>query len=199
MKQTSLLLLLALLGCANTNPKPVEPVSPSEEQPAVASASAAPSAAEPAAAAAAPEPEPAAPQAPKFPAIQGTLDGKPFEIKGAGTAGPVQKDGTVLLALASYPIECGAHDSAEGDQTIALMVPWKSGEKVDLAKLGAKGAWATKAGPGGKVTNIKGFKPSGSVEVLGAPGESGRTGRIRFDITSGKDAIEGEVPVKVCF
>lgn len=165
----------------------------------MASASAAPSATEPpAVASSAPAPEPAAPEPPKFPAIEGTLEGQPFVIKGAGTAGPVQKDGTVLLALASYPIECGAHESAEGDRTIALMVPWKSGGKVDVAKLGASGSWAMKVGPKGP-SKIKGFKPTGSVEVLGAPGEAGRMGRIRFDIKSGKDAVEGEVPVKVCF
>lgn len=200
MKLTLLLLAAGSIGCANAHPKPVEPVSPSEETPAVASVSAAPAAAQaPSEAQPAAEPEPTAPEPPKFPSIEGTLDGKPFEIKGAATSGPVQKDGTVLVVLTSYPIECGGHDEAEGERSITLAVPWKSGAKADVAKLGPKGAFARNVGPAGKAANIKGFKPTGSIEVLGAPAEAGRTGRIRFALASGKDAIEGEVPVKVCF
>lgn len=200
MLRYSLVVVAGLMGCASANPKPVEPVSPSDEpaQAAPAPAVTKPAAAPHVSASAPAAEEPAPPEPPRFPTITGTLEGKPFELRGAGTAGPVQKNGEVLVALASYAIECGAHETAEGDQSIVVMVPWKDGEKVDLSKLGTNGVWAMKVGKAGP-TRIKGFKPSGAVEVLMAPGEAGKTGRVRFEIKSGKDAIAGEVPVKVCF
>ena len=128
----------------------------------------------------------------------GTLGGAPWDLKGAGTAGPVQKDGTVLVALANYPIDCGVHAAAPGDRTIMLLIPWEKGAKVDVGTLKAKDAAAISVDDKKKQTPVKGWKPKGTVEVLGAPTRLNSSGRIKIDLTSGKDAISAEVPVKFC-
>ncbi len=146
------------------------------------------------------EPPPATP-APKgdaFTPVSGTLGGAPWELKGAGTAGPVQKDGTVLVALANYPIDCGAHAAAPGDRTIMLLIPWEKGAKVDVGALKAKDAAAISVDDKKKQSPVKGWRPKGTVEVLGAPTRLNSSGRIKIDLTSGKDAISAEVPVKFC-
>lgn len=191
-----LLLPLAAVACASTPPA-AEPTAAPEAASAAPSASASAAADIPAAPAAAPEAAP--PPTDAFPSASGTLDGKPWDLKGAGTAGPVQKDGSVLIGLGNYGIDCGAYAATAGDRTIVLQIPWKEGAKLDLAKLKKADAWATSVDDKKKLGPIKGFKPTGKVEVLAAPTKEKSSGRIRIELKSGKDTIMAEVPVKFCF
>jgi hypothetical protein len=145
-------------------------------------------------------PEPIGPKAEAFQPVSGTLDGKPFELKGAGTAGAVQADGSVAIQLANYPIDCAPREPQEGDVAITLTIPWKPKMRVDLGALGAKEAGATAVDPKKKKPlPIKGFKPKGTLDVLAAPTRLRSSGRIKIDMTSGKgDAINAEVPVRFC-
>lgn len=146
-------------------------------------------------------PEPLGPPAEAFQPVSGTLDGKSFELKGAGTLGPVQPDGNVVIVLANYPVDCGKREPGAEDRTITLTVPWKAKIRVDLGALSAKEASATAVDPKKKKpAPIRGFKPKGSLDVLAAPAGPKSSGRIKLDLTSGKsDALQAEVPVRYCF
>lgn len=145
-------------------------------------------------------PPPPAPPANPFPSVSGTLGGSPWELKGAGTTAQVQADGTVLIALGNYLIDCSVHTPGPGDRTIVLQMPWQKGAKVDLATLKGKELSATafdekrkKLGP------VKGWKPKGTAEIVAAPTKGNSSGRIKIELTSGGDSITAEVPVKFCF
>lgn len=141
-----------------------------------------------------------APPADAFQPVTGTLGGAPWELKGAGTMGPLQKDGTVLVGLANYPIACGeAHEAAPGDRTIVVAIPWKQGAKTELAKLKPADIKATEINAKNKSVSVKGWRPKGTIEVLGAPTRAKTSGRIKIELTSGKDSISAEVPVRFCF
>jgi hypothetical protein len=146
-------------------------------------------------------PEPLGPPTEAFQPVQGTLGGKPWELKGAGTTGPVTKDGTVVIALANYPIDCGAHTQAPEDRVITLTIPWKAKMRLDLGALSAKETTATLIDEKkGKPAPIKGWKPKGSLDVLAAPTGAKSSGRIKVELKSGKeDALTAEVPVRFCF
>jgi hypothetical protein len=206
MRQLACFLLLpfAAAACASTPPA-AEPAATAataataapEAASAAPSASASAAADMPAAPAAAPEAAP--PPVEAFPSATGTLDGKPWDLKGAGTAGPVQKDGSVLIGLGNYDIDCGVHAATAGDRTIVLQIPWKEGAKLDLAKLKKTDVWATSVDDKKKVAALKTFKPTGKVEVLAAPTKEKSSGRIKIELKSGNDTITAEVPVKFCF
>jgi hypothetical protein len=105
----------------------------------------------------------------------------------------------VQIALANYPIDCGIYEGKADDKTITLVVPWKEKASVDLAKLGGKAsatAWDEKKK---KPAALRGFRPKGTVEVLAAPNRAKTSGRIRIELTSGKDEIKAEIPVRFCF
>ena len=142
---------------------------------------------------------PAAPSEP-FPAVPGTLDGKPWELKGVATAGPVQKDGTVIIAFGNYLMSCGAHEATPEDRTISIVVPWKAKTKVDLAKLKSTEAFAVGYDEKKKKPqNLRNWKPKGTLEVVSAPTGQKSSGRIKIELTAGKDAITAEIPVRFCF
>lgn len=135
-----------------------------------------------------------------FQPVIGTLDGKPWELRGAGTAATVLPDGTVQIALANYPIDCGIYEGKADDRTITVVVPWKEKASVDLGKLGAKAATATAWDEKKKKpVALRGFRPKGTLEVLAAPNRAKTSGRIRIELTSGKDEIKAEIPVRFCF
>jgi hypothetical protein len=137
-----------------------------------------------------------------FQPVSGTLNGAAWQLKGAATVGSVQKDGTVVITLANYLLDCAVHEQGADDRLITLTVPWEAKTKVDLATLKAAAATATfidekkkKAAP------IKGWKPKGTLEIVAAPTGMRSSGRIKIELTSGKDGKDGitaEVPVKVC-
>ncbi|MFT3764705.1 MAG: hypothetical protein QM820_04190 [Minicystis sp.] len=197
-------LVLSLAAASCTPPAPpaqvVEPLPPVPEAPSGTPTAGPLSADMPGADGKAVE-APVGPPAEAFQPVSGTLGGKPWELKGAGTLGPVQKDGNVLVALANYPIDCGQRDATPEDRTITLLIPWKARTRLDLGALGAKEASATAIDEKKKKpVPIKGFKPKGTVDVLAAPTRMKSSGRIKIDLTSGKeDAIKAEVPVRLCF
>ncbi len=141
-----------------------------------------------------------APPAEAFQPVSGTLAGKPWELKGAATIGPVQKNGNVLIELANYPMDCTPHEPAGDDRSLIVLIPWKPKVRVDLAALG-KDTMATVVDEKKKTrVPLKGWKPQGTLDVLAAPTRLKSSGRIKIDLTSGKsDAIRAEIPVRFCF
>ena len=114
--------------------------------------------------------------------------------------GPIQKDGYVLVALGNYVLDCGTREATPEDRTLSLLIPWKARTKLDLSTLKATEAFATTFDEKKKKpAPLKGFKPKGSVEVVAAPTGLKSSGRIKLELTSGKDAITAEIPVKLCF
>src|SRR4051794_39708440 len=108
MKRLAWLLLpLGPAACAAASP--ADAADPAASAAAALSASAGASTPGTPSASAAPE---GPPPVEAFPVVSGTHNGKPWELKGAGTVGPVQKDGTVLVGLGNYVIDCGAHEAS---------------------------------------------------------------------------------------
>jgi len=149
------------------------------------------------------DPAPPPPPTEPFQPVSGSLNGATWQLKGAATTGPVSKDGWVNITLANYLLDCGAHEQTPDDRTISLLIPWKARAKLELGTLKATEASATFIDEKKKkVTPIKGFKPKGTLEVVGAPTGMKSSGRIKIDLSSGKDGkdtITAEVPVRVCF
>jgi hypothetical protein len=142
-----------------------------------------------------------APPAEAFQPVSGILGGKPWDLKGAGTLGPVGADGNVAVVLANYPVDCGHHDPGPDDRTITLTIPWKAKMRLDLGALNGKEASAAAMDEKKKKpVAIRGFKPKGTLDVVAAPTGPKSSGRIKIDLTSGKeDAIKAEIPVRFCF
>jgi hypothetical protein len=129
--------------------------------------------------------------------VSATLGGATWELKGAGT-GAVQADGTVVVTLANYNIDCGAHAPGPGDKLITVTIPWEKG-KVDLASLKGKALVATQFDEKKKKLDpLRDFRPTGTIEVLSAPTKLRTSGRIRIDLSNKLDAVKGEIPVKFC-
>lgn len=145
-----------------------------------------------------PPPPTPMPKGAAFDPVSGTLGGASWDLKGAGTVGPVQKDGTVIVAFANYPIDCGTHDAAPGDRTIMLVIPWEKGAQVDIGALKAKAAQAISVDDKKKQSPVKAWHPKGTLTVMAAPTKLNSSGRVKIDLTSGKDAISAEIPVKFC-
>jgi hypothetical protein len=187
-------LLLAACASANAPPKQITeplPVAPS------ASPSAGPDIGKPDGKIE----EPKLPEPPReaFQPVIGTLDGKPFELRGAGTAGTVLPDGSVQVTLANYPIDCGIYEGKADDRAISLIVPWKEKGSADLGKPSTKAAATAWDEKKKKAAPIRGFRPKGTIEVLSAPNRAKTSGRIKIELTSGKDELKAEIPVRFCF
>lgn len=199
MKRSALLFLAALAAsCASSNTPPTQVKEQLPEAP-----SASPSAGHDMANSEGKMEEPPPPSAPTeaFPPIQGTLDGKPWELKGAGTVGPVRADGNVEVIFANYPIDCSSHTQTPDDRTITLLVPWKAKTRIDLGTLKGKEVSAVMIDDKKKKpAPIKGFKPKGTLDVLAAPTKLNSSGRVKIELSSGKqDGIKAEIPVRFCF
>jgi hypothetical protein len=151
--------------------------------------------------AAAPSSEAAAPAAEyhPVPGATGDIDGKPFTPKLAQLAGPVQKDGRVLV-LIHQGTDCVAPEAAKsGDGSMLLLVPWKDGYKTDLSALRrARGGNLGEAAFIRKKQVSTTFKPSGLVTVVSAPTEKGSVGKLKIDLQSGGYILAGDLDVKVC-
>jgi len=201
--------LVTLLACGgNSQPAPNVPDTP----PAVAGTSAAPPATAtteaPAASAtstpAGPADSAAATPASPPPTLAGKIGGVDFVAKVAQTAGPIMKDGRVLVAIADYSASCTtAHTSAAGEHTLGLMVPWKVGS-VDFAKTmkpPKKGqmpdAFFNTVGADGKLAGVP-YKATGTIEVVSVPGADKPVGHLKFDLKSGTDTMKGEIDVSDC-
>ncbi len=188
---------LASAACAAATTPPAQVVDP---LPTVAEVpSNAPSAA-PADIGASLDPGTPPPPPESFQPVSGTLGGSAFQLKGAATSGPIQKDGYVLVQLGNYVLDCGVREATPEDRTISILIPWKAHTKLDLGTLKATEAFATTFDDKKKKpAPLKGFKPKGSVEVVAAPSGMRSSGRIKLDLSSGKDsALTAEIPVKLC-
>ncbi len=209
--------LLMLLACGGAAQKPAD--SPPEDKSSPAESSASSSADMPGAsstgessshaAAASPasssasassSPSPSAPAAAvhPVPAVTGSIDGKPFAPKVARIAGPMQKDGRILLAL-DENTDC----ASAGGPTLTMMVPWQNGYKADLGSLKR----ATKKAPGeitfsrvaGSKKDVSAtFKPSGTVTIVSAPMTKDATGKMKIDLQSGDYMLAGDLDIQVC-
>ncbi len=206
--------LLALVACG-APPSPDAPPAPTAA-PNIAPVPDAPSAAPTAAASAAPTAAvSAAPAAPPpaqhvAPTLQGKLLGKPFNVTGACVIGASLTKGHVVIEL--YDVKdfdvktsCAVLPGAVvGARKIGLIIPWKTGEKLDIATLKS-----SKDAPEGYVMEVAGpkkfkrfdvgadWKPKGTVEIVRAAMNKGDVGRIRFDVTAGADKLAGEVDVDI--
>ena len=138
------------------------------------------------------------------PAATGSIDGKPFTPTFAQLAGPLQKDGRVLVVLHESGDCVAPADAKPGDASMLLSVPWKDGYKTDLSSL--KRAKKTDLGEAAFVrvgTDKKKqvsttFRPSGLVTVVAAATQQGAVGEMKIDLQSGDYMLVGDLDVKVC-
>jgi hypothetical protein len=162
-------------------------------------------------------PEPAAPTTPPAPAhpaptVSGNIDGKPFAPRLAQVSGPMQKDGRLLISFTEADDCVTSADAKAGGATLLMMIPWKDGAKLDLAKLKvpnpkAKGFAAAmgevsfiRIGDDGKSNQVSTtFKPTGKATIVSAPMEQNAVGKMTLDLKSGDYALSGDVDIKVCF
>jgi hypothetical protein len=131
------------------------------------------------------------------PGTTGDIDGKPFSPKLAQLAGPVQKDGRVLVVI-HEGTDCLA-DAKSADASMMLMVPWKDGYKTDLSALKrAKGGNLGEAAFLRKKQVSSTFKPSGLVTVVSAATSKDGIGKMKIDLQSGGYILTGDLDVLVC-
>ena len=161
-------------------------------------ASAAPSTPAPAASAAADDSAPAAPFHPA-PSVTGAIDGKPFNPKVAQVRSAMKKDGRVLITLTEAS-DCPAPGDKTDHTSLTMLVPWQDGYKVDLSalKLGGKKGPAEISFSRSKKDVSTTFKPSGTVTVVSAPMEKGKTGKLKIDLQSGDFMLAGDLDIEVC-
>jgi hypothetical protein len=201
-----LLASLSLAGCGGSTTPPE--TAGATSAPADTAAAAAPTPTADAAASAAPAaPPPAAPV--RTPAtLAGAIAGKPFHAVAACVAG-AGKDGKVYVEI--YDVKdfdvtktCGMLPPVPDARKIGVYLPWSDGGKLDVATLKASKdpemfVMATTANPKKMDRKDVGkeLKPTGTIEVLKAPKNKGDVGRIKLDLTVGKDKLTGEVDVDV--
>jgi hypothetical protein len=138
------------------------------------------------------------------PGATGSIDGKPFSPKLAQVAGPLQKDGRLLVVLHEGSDCVTSADAKPGDASMMLLVPWKDGYKVDLASLlrskRKKMGEATfvRVGADGKNQVSTTFKPTGLLTVVSAPTQKDAIGKLKIDLQNGDYILAGDMDVKVC-
>lgn len=149
---------------------------------------------------------PAAPAAVHpVPGTTGNIDGKPFSPKLAQVAGPLQKDGRLLIVLHEGSDCQTSADAKAGGASMMLVVPWQDGYKVDLASLKrAKKkdmgeATFIRIGDDGKNQVSTTFKPTGLVTIVSAPMQQNALGKMKIDLQNGDYMLTGDLDVKVCF
>jgi hypothetical protein len=178
-------------GAASSSPTAAAPGSAATDTPAAATASTP----------ATPPPSDAAPPAEfhPVPGATGDIDGKPFTPKLAQLAGPVQKDGRVLVMIHQGTDCVAPEDAKSGDGSMLLLVPWKDGYKTDLSALRrARGGNLGEAAFIRKKQVSTTFKPSGLLTVVSAPTQKGTVGKMKIDLQSGGYILAGDLDVKVC-
>jgi hypothetical protein len=212
MREIVFIASVALVACGGSAPPAQSPsadtssLEPSgagskdaPESPSTASSAAA---APPAAAS--PAPASAAADAPAgtfhpAPSVTGAIDGKPFNPKVAQILTPMKKDGRIALTL-TEAAACPATDDKDDHASLTMVVPYQDGYKTDLSALKLTG----KKGSGeigfSRTKNDVSttFKPSGTVTVVSAPMEKGKTGKLKLDLQSGDYMIAGDLDIQVC-
>ena len=212
----SLLMLLACGGAhkpsaTEADTSSLEAAGGSPGDPTVAATPSTPSTPSPLAPTAAPAASaaPAAAAAPAaihpVPGTTGSIDGKPFSPKLAQVAGPLQKDGRLLIVLHEGSDCQTSADAAPGAASMMLMVPWQDGYKVDLgslkrAKNKDMGDVAFIRISDAKTNQVSTtFKPTGLLTVVKAPMVQNAMGKMKIDLVSGDYMLTGDLDVKVCF
>lgn len=214
----SLVLAVAAAACGGSRPKPpaagdgvdtsslesggsAPSVAPASSGGGGATSDSSPTAAPASSATAA---APAAPSHPT-PSTTGSIDGQPFAPKLAQVAGPLQKDGRLLVVLHEGSDCQTSADAKAGGASMMLMIPWKNGDKVDLGslKLASKKGWGDatfiRIGADNKNQISQTFKPTGRLTVVSAPMEQNAIGKLKIDLQSGDYMLNGDLDVKVCF
>lgn len=203
------LLASFVLACGGS---PAVTSAPAEPAPPVAVASATAAApVEPATPAATAAPQaPAEPvMAPKVervaPTLKGTITGKSFDA-GSGCAMAGTEPGVAYVEIFDAKTDaqksCGLSQE-KGARKIGFSIPWKAGQKLDVATLVPKKSDPTlfvmervNEKKADRKDAGKDFKPTGSIEIVRVAGKDG-IARVKVVMTSGKDKIEGEVDVEV--
>jgi hypothetical protein len=211
--------LLVLAACGGGAQKPaateadtssLEPASGSAGDPPVAAAPSGPSTPSPLDATPAPSSSAAAAAAAPaaihpVPGTTGSIDGKPFSPKLAQVAGPLQKDGRLLIVLHEGNDCQTSADAKPGAASMMLMVTWQDGYKIDLGSLKrAKkkdmgDAAFIRVGDGNTNQVSTTFKPTGLLTIVSAPMQQNATGKMKIDMVSGDYMLTGDLDVKVCF
>jgi hypothetical protein len=183
-------------GSGSKNKDDAPAAGGSSAEPAAAAAPSTPAPA--ASAAAADDSAPAAPFHPA-PSVTGAIDGKPFNPKVAQVRGAMKKDGRMLITLTEAS-DCPAPGDKEDHTSLTMLVPWQDGYKVDLSalKLGGKKGPAEISFSRSKKDVSTTFKPSGTVTVVSAPMEKGKTGKLKIDLQSGDFMLAGDLDIEVC-
>jgi len=145
------------------------------------------------------------------PTVSGNVDGKPFAPRLVQVSGPMQKDGRLLLSFNETDDCATSADAKAGGATLMMMVPWKDGAKVNLAKLKGPNPKGKGFAAMGEVTFIRigddgksnqvstTFKPTGTMTIVSAPMEQNAIGKMTLDLKSGDYALSGNLDIKVCF
>lgn len=139
--------------------------------------------------------------------LKGTIAGKPFEAASACVMTGAEPGHMYLEIYDNHgdaQKSCMVLSSQTGARKIGVVLPWKEGQKVDLATLKPK----SKNEPAFFVMERinekkverkdsgKDFTVTGSVEIVRTAEKDG-VARIRLVSTMGKDKLEGEVDVEV--
>jgi len=138
------------------------------------------------------------------PSSNGTIDGKPFAPRLAMITSKAGKDGRVTVSLAEADDCVSPSDAKPGYGWMILIVPWKNGEKSDLAAmLRPKGKGAGEISftrvSDAKTNDVsKTFDPIGTVTVVFAPTTKDAFGKLKIDLTAGGYMLAGDIDVKLC-
>ena len=200
--------LAAACGGADAAPPASPPTPPPDPAPAAALAPAASAPADaPAPAPAATTPPPSTEPARSPATLKGALMGKPFAPVGACIIGAPKKDFVVIEIYDAKDFDaktsCGVLAPVPGNRKLGLLLSWKADAKTDVAAL--------KAGknPDGYLMEVlptkkfarkdlgKDIKPTGTVAVVHYADKKGDVARIHVEMTSGKDALSGDIDVDV--
>jgi len=146
----------------------------------------------------APTPPPA-PATDAPPTLKGTLDGKPFVARFAIATNKAD-DGRVLVQITDYENACvRMEDAREGEQTFSMFIEWKAGEVAfTRSTAGGQDPFYFVMGKRGKAKRTD-FKLTGKVELASAPTRLASTTRLKMNVTNGKDTLEGDMELFVCW
>jgi hypothetical protein len=140
-------------------------------------------------------------------AFSGPLLGKPFAARIACVVGGSEPGVGIVNFYEAKDFDvansCGHMPEKAGDRQFFLTVPWKTGIKVDLARL----THDPKRGPQGQVNEAladgkvdhkwmnRDFQVRGNLEIVRSVNGVGKLGRVRLKIENGTEKIEGEIDV----
>jgi hypothetical protein len=205
-------LAVGLLACGGGNQHATEnpaPGSTASSQAATPSAGSAASTAPNPSASSAPVASAAPAPAHTVPTLEGSIAGAPFHAVAACITGPGKDPATAYVEI--YDVKdfdtsksCGVLPPDKGARKIGMIIAWKDGAQTDASKLKG-GQWPelfVMQGTGDpkkfdRKDTGKDFVPKGTISVVRLGAKKGDVGRIKLDLTMGKDKLQGEVDVDV--